>query len=46
MKKWYVIALMGFACASSPQAFAEVVNLTNSAEGKDKDSGIAAVKEN
>jgi hypothetical protein len=45
MKKWYVIALLGFAFGTSPHAFAEVVNLTNSAEGKDKDTGIAAVKE-
>jgi hypothetical protein len=33
MKKWYVIALMGVAFGMSHNAFAEVVNLTNSASG-------------
>ncbi|MEJ1097051.1 MULTISPECIES: hypothetical protein [unclassified Pseudoxanthomonas] len=45
MKKSYVIALMGFAFAMSQHAFAEVVNLTNSADGTDKENGIAVVKE-
>ena len=45
MKKSYVIALMVFASGMSQHAFAEVVNMTNSADGTDRDSGIAAVKE-
>ncbi|WP_368563332.1 hypothetical protein [Pseudoxanthomonas sp. UTMC 1351] len=45
MKKLYVIALMGFALGLSQEAFAEVVNMTNSADGADRDSGISAVKE-
>ncbi len=45
MKKWYVIALMGVAFGMSHNAFAEVVNLTNSASGATRDSAIASVKE-
>jgi outer membrane receptor protein involved in Fe transport len=45
MKKWYGIALMGFAFTMSQNAFAEVVNVTNSADGATRDAAIAAVKE-
>ena len=45
MKKWHVIALMGFAFGMSQNAFAEVVNLTNSASGATRDAAIASVKE-
>ena len=45
MKKLYVVALLGLAFGGSQEAFAEVVNLTNSADGADRDSGISAVKE-
>lgn len=45
MKKLYAVALMGFALGMSQQAFAEVVNLTNSADGATRESAIAAVKE-
>lgn len=45
MKKWYGIALMGVAFAMSQNAFAEVVNVTNSADGATRDAAIAAVKE-
>lgn len=45
MKHMHVIALAGCLLAISPQAFAEVVNLTNSAEGANRDAGITAVKE-
>jgi len=45
MKKSYLIALTGFAFAMSQHAFAEVVNLTNSADGADRDGGIAVVKD-
>ena len=45
MKKLYVVALMGLAFGVSQEAFAEVVNMTNSADGANRDSGISAVKE-
>ncbi|MGH8081445.1 MAG: hypothetical protein ACREP7_12800 [Lysobacter sp.] len=45
MKKWYAIALTGFVLGMSPQAFAEVVNLTNSADGATRDAAVAAAKE-
>ena len=45
MKKWYVVALMGVAFGMSQNAFAEVVNVTNSADGATRDAAIAAVKE-
>lgn len=45
MKKSHAIALMGFAFGMSQPAFAETVNVTNSATGANRDSGIAAVKE-
>lgn len=41
----YKIALTTFALAVSQPASAEVVNLTNSADGKDQASGRAAVKQ-
>jgi len=44
MKKPYVVMLAGGLLAASPLAFAEVANLTNSAEGANRDAGIAAVK--
>ena len=45
MKKLCVVALMGLAFGVSQEAFAEVVNMTNSADGANRDSGISAVKE-
>lgn len=45
VKNVYAIALLGFALGASQAAFAEVVNVTNSADGANRDSGIAAVKE-
>lgn len=45
MRKLYAIALMGFAFGLSQEALAEAVNLTNSADGANRDSGISAVKE-
>lgn len=45
MKKLYLIALMCLGFGVSQEAFAEVVNITNSADGANRDSGIAAVKE-
>ncbi|MCD9096760.1 hypothetical protein LU699_16785 [Luteimonas fraxinea] len=45
MKHAYIVALAGCLLAISPQAFAEVVNLTNSADGANRDAGIAAVKQ-
>lgn len=38
-------ALVSFALAVSQPAFAEVVNLTNSAEGANQAAGLAAVKQ-
>lgn len=45
MKQLYMIVLMSLACGVSQHAFAEIVNLTNSATGTNRDSGTAAVKE-
>ena len=45
MKKSYAVAVMSLALGMSPTAFAETVNMTNSAEGANRDSGISAVKE-
>lgn len=45
MKKLSVIALMGLALGVCLEASAEMVNMTNSADGANRDSGIAAVKE-
>ncbi|ALN93663.1 MULTISPECIES: hypothetical protein [Lysobacter] len=45
MRKLYLIALTGLAFAMSHNAFAEIVNVTNSADGATRDSAIAAVKE-
>lgn len=39
------IALAGLMLAASQPALAEIVNLTNSAEGATKEKGLAAVKE-
>lgn len=44
MKKLHAL-FAGCLVAASPSAFAEVVNLTNSAEGANRDAGIAAVKQ-
>ncbi|WP_242111856.1 hypothetical protein [Luteimonas aquatica] len=45
MKKLCAVALMGLAFGTSQAAFAEVVVQTNNADGANRDSGIAAVKE-
>jgi hypothetical protein len=45
MRKSYSIALACLALGVSQAAFAEVVNMTNSADGANRDSGIATVKE-
>ncbi len=45
MKHVHIVALAGCLLAISPQAFAEVVNLTNSADGANRDAGLAAVKQ-
>ncbi|WP_434989722.1 hypothetical protein [Xanthomonas melonis] len=44
MKKLHSAVLVGCLLGLSPSAFAEVANLTNSADGADRDAGIAAVK--
>lgn len=44
MKKLYAAILAGCLLGMSPLAFAEVANLTNSADGANRDAGIAAVK--
>ncbi|MGO1070370.1 hypothetical protein [Lysobacter sp. CA199] len=46
MRKLYSIALMGLALGMSQQAFAEVVNLTNSADGATHEAAVTAVKKN
>ena len=43
MHRSHKIALAGFMLALSQPAWAEIVNLTNSAEGENKDKGVAAV---
>lgn len=45
MKKLPVFMLVGCLLGISSPAFAEVVNLTNSAEGANRDAGVAAVKQ-
>jgi hypothetical protein len=45
MKKLHTLMMAGCLVGLSPAALAEVVNLTNSAEGANRDAGIAAVKE-
>jgi hypothetical protein len=44
MKKLHAAVLAGCLLGMSPLAFAEVANLTNSADGANRDAGIAAVK--
>ena len=44
MKKLHAAVLAGCLMGMSPLAFAEVANLTNSADGANRDAGIAAVK--
>lgn len=44
MKPLFAIALSGFALVAG-QALAETANLTNSADGADRNAGIAAAKE-
>ncbi|MGF7150433.1 hypothetical protein FHS96_004091 [Sphingomonas zeicaulis] len=45
MHRSHKIALAGFMLALSQPAWAEIVNLTNSAEGENNDKGVAAVKQ-
>jgi hypothetical protein len=45
MKKLYVIALVCLSIGVSNEAFAELANMTNNADGVNRDSGISAVKE-
>lgn len=44
MKKLHAVVFAGCLLGASPTVFAEVANLTNSAEGANRDAGIAAVK--
>ncbi|RXK68330.1 hypothetical protein ERT44_05835 [Stenotrophomonas sp. MA5] len=44
MTKLHTVLITGCLLALSPLASAETVNLTNSAEGANRDAGIAAVK--
>ncbi|HIE0125003.1 TPA: hypothetical protein ACXI73_000050 [Stenotrophomonas maltophilia] len=44
MTKLHTLMLTGGLLALSPLALAETVNLTNSAEGTNRDAGITAVK--
>ncbi|HIE5510933.1 TPA: hypothetical protein ACXNQL_000117 [Stenotrophomonas maltophilia] len=44
MTKLHTLMLTGCLPALSPLASAETVNLTNSADGANRDAGIAAVK--
>ncbi|MFI8716760.1 hypothetical protein ACIGHF_02570 [Stenotrophomonas sp. NPDC077464] len=44
MKKLHAAMLAGCLLGISSLAFAEVANLTNSADGANRDAGIAAVK--
>lgn len=44
MTKLHTLMLTGCLLALSPLASAESVNLTNSADGANRDAGIAAVK--
>ena len=44
MTKLHTLMLTGGLLALSPLALAETVNLTNSAEGANRDAGITAVK--
>jgi len=44
LTKLHTLMIAGCLCAFSPLALAETVNLTNSADGANRDAGIAAVK--
>ncbi|MEA9557658.1 hypothetical protein VC273_17685 [Xanthomonas nasturtii] len=44
MKKLHSMLLVGCLLGLSTQAWAEVANLTNSADGANREAGIAAVK--
>ncbi|HIE5354576.1 hypothetical protein [Stenotrophomonas maltophilia] len=44
MTKLHTVLITGCLLALSPLASAETVNLTNSADGANRDAGIAAVK--
>lgn len=44
MTKLHTVLITGCLLALSPLASAETVNLTNSAEGANRDAGVAAVK--
>ncbi|WP_313341362.1 hypothetical protein [Stenotrophomonas sp.] len=44
MKKLHTAVLVGCLLGMSSLAYAEVANLTNSADGANRDAGIAAVK--
>ncbi|MNM65477.1 hypothetical protein D3C81_769260 [compost metagenome] len=44
MTKLHTLMIAGCLLALSPLASAETVNLTNSADGANRDAGIAAVK--
>jgi hypothetical protein len=44
MKKLHTAVLAGCLLGMSSLAYAEVANLTNSADGANRDAGIAAVK--
>ncbi len=45
MRKSFAIALLGLGLAVSQTASAEVVNLTNSADGASRDAAVTAVKD-
>ena len=45
MTKLHQFALAGLLLATSGPALAEIVNVTNSATGENKEKGVAAVKE-
>ncbi|MBB5876320.1 MULTISPECIES: hypothetical protein [Xanthomonas] len=44
MKKLYALVFAGSLLGLASPAFAEVANLTNSADGANREAGIAAVK--
>lgn len=45
MKKLHMLMAVGCLLGLSSPAFAEIANLTNSADGANRDAGIAAVKQ-
>lgn len=45
MKKLSTLIVAACLLGTSPLAFAEIVNLTNSADGANREAGIAAVKQ-